>query len=76
MLVLKMISMISFDHFLICQNIFYRLAGQEIGQDYNFPEELFSKGVVSQWSVLECIKNMNKLSLMCKESPLKKKKRN
>ena len=39
-------------------------SGSKCAQDYNFPEEMFTKGFCDQWGVVECIKNLKQLTVM------------
>lgn len=48
--------------------------GQEMAQEYNFPEEIIAHGFFDNWNVIECIKNMNKLVLISNETPVKKRR--
>ena len=58
---------------IIIQGVFF-IPGQEMAQEYNFPEEIIAHGFFDNWNVIECIKNMNKLVLISNETPVKKRR--
>ena len=58
---------------IIIQGGFF-IPGQEMAQEYNFPEEIIAHGFFDNWNVIECIKNMNKLVLISNETPVKKRR--
>ena len=58
---------------IIIRGVFF-IPGQEMAQEYNFPEEIIAHGFFDNWNVIESIKNMNKLVLISNETPVKKRR--
>ena len=50
--------------------------GQRAVQEYNFPEELLTKGYVDHWDAKECMKNLKQMAdLEAHSSPVKKSRK-